>query len=332
MYKIMEHKATATAGSNIAFIKYWGQRDSDLNIPLNNSISLTLDAAATVTTVQFHGDLAVDELVLNGSPASEEVRTRASRHLDHLRVLAGVNLKARIETRNNFPASAGIASSASGFAALTVAAACALGLDSSQEDLSRLARLGSGSACRSLFGGIVEWETGTMHEESFAREIAPPDHWDLVDVIAIVSTAEKQVSSSTGQRLAQTSPYLEARLQEVNTLLPLVRQAIAEKHLAVLGESIEAEALSMHAVMMTSTPSLLYWNEGTIALLHRIRQWRNEGLPAYFTIDAGPNVHIITERRFLPDLLEQMQNVPEVTQSIVCGPGEGARLLSEHLF
>ena len=328
----MDQKATAAAGANIAFIKYWGQRDAERRIPLNNSISMTLDAAATVTTVQFQRGPERDELVLNGQAAPEEGRARAARHLDVVRKMAGISLKARVASRNNFPTSAGIASSASGFAALTAAACQAAGLTSSMEDLSRAARLGSGSACRSIFGGFVEWQAGDSHENSFARQIAPPDHWDLADVIAVVSEAQKGVSSSAGQLLAQTSPFMEARLQEVNRWLPEMRTAIEEKNLAALGEMLEAEALSMHAVMMTSTPSLMYWNDGTVALMLAIRKWRGAGLPAYFTIDAGPNVHIITERSSVPELLGKLQGVAALKKTIVCGPGEGVRLTSAHLF
>ena len=328
----MDKKATATAGANIAFIKYWGQRDAVLRIPLNNSISMTLDAAATVTTVQFQSGLERDQLILNGYPALEEGRVRAARHLDVIRELAGVSLKARVESRNNFPTGAGIASSASGFAALTAAACEAAGLNFSMEDLSRIARLGSGSACRSIFGGFVEWEAGSGHEDSFARPMAPPDHWELADVIAVVSEAQKAVSSSAGQELAQSSPFMEARLQQVRRWLPEMRKAIEEKNLSVFGEMIEAEALSMHAVMMTSAPSLIYWSEGTLTLLHAVRTWREAGLPAYFTIDAGPNVHIITERSIVPAVLEKVRGVAAVKKTIVCGPGEGVRLLPEHLF
>jgi diphosphomevalonate decarboxylase len=328
----MDKKATASAGANIAFIKYWGQRDAELRIPLNNSISMTLDAASTITTVQFHSESGRDELTLNGQAAPEDGRVRAARHLDVIRDLAGISLKARVESRNNFPTGAGIASSASGFAALTAAACKAAGLNRSMDELSRMARLGSGSACRSIFGGFVEWEAGSTHADSFAGPIAPPDHWELADVIAVVSEEQKGVSSAAGQKLAQTSPFMEARLQVVNRSLPEMRRAIKEKNLRALGEIIEAEALSMHAVMMTSTPSLIYWNDGTVALLQAIRKWREAGLPAYFTIDAGPNVHIITERRYVPDVLEKLRAVAGVNKTIVCGAGEGVRLLAEHLF
>ena len=186
-------KSTAKAGSNIAFVKYWGNANDELRIPMNGSISMTLDAAQTITTVEFSADLDRDILVLNEEDAGEKATARASKHLDHLRELAGTDLRARIVSRNTFPTGAGIASSASGFACLTMAAAGALGLELDTPELSRIARLGSGSASRSIDGGFVEWIPGDSHESSYAVELAPADHWDLVDIIAIVSQDEKDV-------------------------------------------------------------------------------------------------------------------------------------------
>ncbi len=326
-------KATAQAGSNIAFVKYWGNLDDELRIPMNNSLSMTLDAAFTTTTVTFSDDYAKDNLILNDAPAGEAAAARTARHLDHLRRLAGSNRKARIVSRNSFPTGAGIASSASGFAALTVAAAAALGLDLDRPALSRLARLGSGSACRSIDGGFVEWQQGGTHASSFAAPIAGPDHWELVDIVAIVATGHKAVGSTGGHTLAQTSPFFQARLGVLQTTLPQVRQALLARSLPRLGELIEAEAISLHVAAMTSRPSVLYWQDGTMGVLQGLRRWREEGSEAvgYFTLDAGPNVHIITEPPHVEPLLERLRTLPAVKETIVCRPGGDAHLLDEHL-
>jgi len=320
-------KATADAGSNIALLKYWGVRDPDLNLPLNGSISITLDRARTVTTVSFDPALDVDWLELDGRPASDEARMRASQHLDHLRHLAGVNWGARITSHNNFPTGAGIASSASGFAALTVAAAAALSLDLSPQALSRLARRGSGSASRSLFGGFVEWVAGTDDESSYALPLAPPEHWPLHDLIAVVAEEHKAVSSAQGHRSAMTSPLCAARVRAVEAALPVVRAAIRERDLLTLGPFVERDALAMHAVMMTSQPGLFYWLPDTLRIMLAVRAWRESGLAVYFTIDAGPNVHLLCEESIAGEVGRRLQAVPGVIRVLQNCPGPGPRLL-----
>lgn len=319
-------RARANAGANIAFIKYWGTRDSELNIPLNDSVSMTLDAARTTTEVVFSPHLNADELTINGRPASTEACARVSRHLDLLRERAGVRWRARVNSWNNFPMGAGLASSAAAFAALTVAAAAALGLSLSGPELSRLARRGSGSAARSIYGGYVWWHAGHDDASSFAEPLAPPDHWDLRDIVAVVADEEKVVSSAKGHSLAHTSPFLEARLALVQRLLPRVRQAIEQRDLALLGPCIEADALAMHFVMMSSSPPLFYWAPETLALMKAVHAWRAEGVPVYFTIDAGPNVHLICEAADAERVTARVRCLDYVRDVIVAGPGEGALL------
>ena len=320
-------QATARAGANIAFVKYWGNRDDTLRLPLTNSLSMTLDTAETITTVIFDPNLPEDELVLNERVITGEALTRVSQHLDRLRQLKGLRWRARVISRNTFPTGAGIASSASAFAALTVAAAAALGLDLSPRELSLWARLGSGSAARSIFGGYVELQTATRHEDAWAYPVAPPEHWRLADVIAVVSRSHKAVGSTGGHRLAHTSPLNFGRLAHVHTALAQARSAILARDLEMLGEIVEQDALAMHAVMMTSRPSLLYWEPGTVAVMHAVRRWRSEGVPAYFTIDAGPNVHIITEPRYVPAVVSRLQDMPSVQDVLVCHTGPGARVV-----
>lgn len=353
-----ERKATCRAGSNIAFIKYWGVTEAavgpvgaqppvhgeGLNIPLNNSISMTLADAHTTTTVAWEDSVnqpedtvAIDGVQLEG-PSVE----RVAAHLDRLRALAGVSYNARVVSQNNFPMASGIASSASGFAALTVAGAAALDLQLDATRLSAVARLGSGSASRSLFGGFVEWERGWGHGEgandslldsrSVAHQIHDEKHWALRDIIAIVSTGAKRVSSSGGHRLAATSPFNAARTACVGAWLETVRRAIAARNFSLLGPVLEADALAMHGVMMTSEPSLMYWEPGTLEVLHAVRAWREEGVPVYFTIDAGPNVHLICEADAAAEVERRVGALPSVRRVLTSGPGPGPQLLDGHLF
>ena len=342
-----ERKATCRAGSNIAFIKYWGVAGGaeDLNIPLNNSISMTLADAHTTTTVAWDdsGCLPEDTVAIDGVQLVGGSAERVVAHLDRLRALAGVSERACVVSNNNFPMASGIASSASGFAALTVAGAAALGLRLDATRLSAVARRGSGSASRSLFGGFVEWERGwgqgesesssLLDSRSVAHQLHSEDHWALRDVIAIVSTGAKRVSSSSGHRLAATSPLNTARTRCVGAWLETVRQAIAERDIGLLGPVLELDALAMHGVMMTSTPSLLYWQPGTLEVLQAVRAWReDEGMPVYFTIDAGPNVHLICEVEAAAEVARRVGALPAVGRVLVSGPGAGPELLDGHLF
>lgn len=328
------HKATARAGSNIAFIKYWGVANAEINLPLNNSISMTLADAYTETTVEWVDDPATarDHIEVDGAVLDGAAAERIVQHLDRMRALGDTQMRTRVVSRNNFPMASGIASSASGFAALTVAGCRALGLSLSDERLSALARRGSGSASRSIFGGFVEWEQGHDDASSVARQLHGPQHWDLYDIVAVVSSAAKHVSSAQGHRLAATSPLLTGRLDAARAALPGVRQAVVERDLAQLGPLIELDALAMHSVMMTSTPSLLYWQPGTIDLIQAVQTWREEGLVVYFTIDAGPNVHLICPADTAAAVQRRLRALPSVQQIIVSRPGPGAAMLDEHLF
>lgn len=325
-------KATALAGANIAFLKYWGNRDPELNLPMNSSLSLTLGELLTQTAVEFSPALVQDEVQINDIEPDPASYQRIVAHLDRLRGRKGINFRARVRSRNNFPAGAGLASSASGFAALTVAAAQALTLAADERELSRLARLGSGSAARSIFGGYVEWVAGESHESSYAQQIAPPGHWEIIDLIAIVSTEQKEASSRDGHRLAPTSPLYPARLASVPQALAQMKDAILSRNFSLLGPLVEAEALSLHAIMMTSQPSLIYWTPETVTVIKAVQAWRKEGLAAYFTLDAGPNVHVLTLPQYAEEVRSRLLHLSGVREVIHARPGPEAKIVSEHLF
>jgi len=332
-------KTTVRAGSNIAFIKYWGVQESEagrsLNLPLSNSISMTLADAHTTTTVEWDasGAQQQDEITLDGRRLDDAAAARLVRHLDLIRQRAGIMARATVVSRNNFPMASGIASSASGFAALAVAGCAALGLELSPTELSALARRGSGSASRSLFGGFVEWEMGADDVSSVAHALAPADHWALRDVVAIVSAGAKETSSAHGHTLAASSPLNAARIAWTSHALAEVRAAIADRDIGRLGPVIEQDALAMHGVMMTGTPSLLYWQPATIEVLHAVRRWRaQDGLLVYFTIDAGPNVHLICEESVQTEVINRIAQVRGVESILSSGAGDAPLLLKEHLF
>jgi len=331
-----ESLATARAGSNIAFIKYWGVADAHINLPLTNSISMTLGSLHTTTTVAWDiaGRLDADQITIDGEAATGKKAERVTEHLNLIRHLAGApHTWAQVVSHNNFPMASGIASSASAFAALTVAASAALDLPFDATRLSAIARCGSGSASRSLFGGYVEWEQGHDDASSVARQLYPAGHWALRDIVAVISTAEKSVSSQNGHGMAASSPFNAARVGSVHGMLQVVRDAIALRNLQQLGEIIEQDALAMHAVMMTSRPSLFYWQPGTLEVIHAVRRWRAaDGLPVYFTIDAGPNVHLICEPALEMEVLKRLQALSAVHGVIASGAGDGPQLLDEHLI
>lgn len=285
--------AIARACANIAFIKYWGNRLGDLNLPLNPSISMSLDSCVTATQVEpIEGER--DEILIGGRAPNEKSLARTVKFLDAIRQWAGSRQRLRVVSENSFPTGCGIASSASGFAALAAAAAAALGKRPGADELSRLARLGSGSAARSVMGGFVELPAGDTHEACAAAQLADENWWPaLRDVVVILSGGEKATSSAEGHKLAATSELFEGRLRAVPARAQQAREAIRRRDLVMLGEASEADALSMHAVMMTSHPPLFYWTEGTIRAINAVHDLRRSGAQAYFTIDAGPNVHIL---------------------------------------
>lgn len=320
-------KATAKSYSNIAFIKYWGNRDDTLRLPANGSISMNLEGLETVTTVAFDEMLEQDELVLNSKRADAQATERVSKHLDYVRAMVDTKARAHVESSNNFPMGAGIASSASAFSALTVAACGALGVTVSEAEMSRLARLGSGSASRSIPTGFVEWYVGDSDEASFAESIAPPDHWDLVDLVAVVSKEHKAVGSTGGHAIAPTSPLQQARIDDTARRLDLCRSAILERNFEQFVEVVEQDTLIMHGVMMTSTPSLMYWSPGTIRVMEEIRALRSDGVDVCFTIDAGANVHMMTYGSHVKAVREAVSALESV-QSILEGrPGGAAHLV-----
>ena len=323
-----ERTATAFANSNIAFIKYWGNRDEALRLPVNGSISMNLAGLETRTSVTFSDLHPGDSLIINDEPTTGSALQRVSAFLDLVRQMAGINTPAQVTSRSNFPAGAGIASSAAAFAALALAASKASGLELDQGALSRLARRGSGSACRSIPAGFVEWQMGVGEADSYAISIAPPGHWDLVDCIAIVSSGPKSIGSTEGQALAGTSPLQAGRVADASRRLEICRNAILQRDFAAFADMVELDSNMLHAVMMTSNPTLFYWQPATLTVMQAVREARARGLPVCYTVDAGPNVHVITEALEAERVATLLRSLPGVIDLRIAHVGGPARLLN----
>lgn len=322
--------ATAYANSNIAFIKYWGNRDEALRLPANASLSMNLDGVFTRTTVRWDHTIKQDQLILNGQEQTGEPLIRVSQHLDAIRKRLGLNSYAEIDSENNFPMGAGIASSASSFAALTVAGFAAAGAQEtvSEREMTTIARLGSGSASRSIPTGFVEWHAADHHADSYAESIANPEHWGLVDVIAIVSSAHKEVGSKQGHPSANTSDLQAARVQGAGERLRICKKAILEHDFDTFAEVVERDSNLMHAVMMTSRPALFYWQPASLTVMSAVRRWRADGLQVCYTLDAGPNVHCLCTARDAEAIRRELGELPGVQDVRFAAVGGGARVES----
>ena len=327
-------KATAIANANIALIKYWGKRNKELILPYNSSISMTCDGLWSKTTVEF-GDYSEDSIVINDEELKKDEKDVYG-HLERIRKIAGITKKARIISESNFPVAAGLASSASGLAALTLATTSAAGMKLSSRELSILARQGSGSASRSMEGGFVEWLKGEKEDgsDSYAKQIAPKEHWtDFRMIACIVSEAKKATSSRAGMaQTVSTSPYYDGWLKSIDNDLDNVRKGIHNKDFTLVGSTAEANALKMHATMMTTKPSIIYWQPATVEIMHAVMHWREQGLESYFTMDAGPQVKILCLSKDMDKIVKNLSELDGIKKTIICKPGDGAQLTDKHLF
>lgn len=319
--------ARAIAHANIALIKYWGNKEG--NLPYSDTISFNLSNCTTKTSVSWNRALPHDSVFIDGVELSDKKLERASRHLDRVRRQFGFREKALVVSENSFPMGVGIASSASGFAALSLAAVAAAGQELSQKELSALARHGSGSASRSIPDGFVLWHTGEDSESSYAESIYPPDYWALKDTVLILEEGEKAVGSSEGHKLAHTSPHFEKRIKEnVPRRLEQIHKALETKDIGLLGVTIEEEARELHLITQTTDEPVNYLTDSTLKVINiLVRKWRREGIPVYFTLDAGPNVHAIYPSEFTEQMLAvRERDLPGVT-FIDNSPSKGAEII-----
>lgn len=320
--------------SNIAFVKYWGQRDADFVLPFNDSVSMNLSHCYTDVVMEILEDPAIQEMQIKefGSseyrPSTPIELEKVTRFYDTAKAFLNAELSFgfRIQSANSFPQKAGIASSASFFSAMALAFVKAFQTAITQEQLSVLARLsGSGSACRSIPDGFVWWNTGLDSNSSFAVSIAPPTHWDVCDVVLVVSKGEKKVSSIEGHAQATTSPLFTQRQQMLPTVLADMKDALLKKDFTRFGVRVEQEAINFHAVMMTQTPPLFYWSGSTMTCLREVVHLREQGVECYSTIDAGENIHVICLSAQVEQVRAHFAQVPEVQTIITNSAAVGAR-------
>lgn len=316
----------AIAHPNIALVKYWGKARVEGNIPAVPSLSITLDQLCSETRITL-GPPGPDVVMLNGGVAPASFARRVSAFLDLVRQRAGDRRSVHVATSNNFPTAAGLASSASGFAALALAAndAFDLGLDDGQ--LSALARQGSGSAARSLFGGFVEM-AGPQLESPHAKPILPAEAWPLSVVVAVTSRAAKTHLSTEGMNLTrQTSPFYEAWIESHTADMDAARAAVNARDFGALAQLSEHSCLKMHGLMLSARPGLVYWNPATVACINAVRTLREEGRHVFFTIDAGPQVKAVCEPGDAHSVRDALAGVPGVVETLCVGLGGDARIV-----
>lgn len=324
-------KTTVKASSDVALVKYWGKKDEVLRLPENGSLSLILDGLDTVTTVEFDPKLKKDEVVIQGESEEGEAG-RVSKHLERIRKLAGKEVFAKVMSQNTFPKGTGLSSSGSGFAALSIAASRAIGLNLNEKELSILARQGSGTACRCVCGGIVEWHDGASSETSYSESIYPADYWDIRDVIAVVDEGKKLVSSTAGHTTAATSPFFAVRQEKIKGKIKAAKEMIARKNFEELGKLVEKEALEFHSILLTSEPPLIAWYPGTVEVMLAVYAMRREGIKAYFTINTGFNVHVLTLREDEQEVARRLGELTLVKKILKAKIGEKPKETEEHLF
>ena len=316
--------ATATAHPNIALCKYWGKRDRALNLPTNGSLSLTLAPFLTTTTVRW--GVEADAVVLNGRAAEANEARKVLAVLD---LLAPGRPGVEVDTSNNFPTAAGLASSASGFAALVAAANAASGAGLDHDALAVLARRGSGSATRSLDGGWVTWARGMRDDglDSHGVPLAGADHWDVRMLVAVVQAGKKAVGSTEGMNHTQaTSPYFAPWILSAEADLPEAAEAVLARDLERLGRIVERSAMRMHASMIAADPPLCYWQPGSLQVLAAVRELRARGVSAWATMDAGPNVKVLCAAEDTDAVQKALAEVANRVE--VLSPGGPARVVS----
>jgi diphosphomevalonate decarboxylase len=320
-------QATAIAHPNIALVKYWGKSDVGQNLPAVGSLSITLDGLTTTTKVEFQPGLPADRFVFAGREMPA-MASRVSACLDDIRRRTGSTLRAVVESDNDFPTAAGLASSASGFAALVVAADAALGASLSRNELAEIARCASGSAARSIFGGFVELSLVESGRATETNQLLEPEAWPLKVAVAVTETAPKSIGSTRGMvHTERTSPFYPAWVASSPADLAEARTAVERRDFKALAEVSESSCLKMHGVMLSARPGLVYWNGATVECMRAVRKLRAGGIPVFFTIDAGPQVKAVCLPEAYPKVDEALADVKGVRRILASGLGPGAEVV-----
>lgn len=319
------------AHTNIALIKYWGKRNNELFLPMNSSLSLTLDAFYTETKVTLDDSLDRDYFILDNQEQSLEETQKITKFLNLFRKETQLTTYARVESYNHVPTAAGLASSASAFAALAGAMNQATGLNLSHQELSTYARRGSGSATRSIFGGFVEWTMGYGDDSasSYAIPVDPAD-WNIGMLIIAVNKQKKKVSSRIGmKRTVETSPFYPAWVESAKTDLVDLKQAIHARDFIRLGEITESNGMKMHGTMLGAVPPISYWEPDSVKAIQKVKDIRDMGIPCYVTMDAGPNVKVLCRQSDMATIHKLLLNDFKADQLISSTVGSGITNLTE---
>lgn len=321
--------ASAKAHANIALAKYWGKCDDQLNLPAVPSLSLTLDALWTETTVCFDSVLPADSIELNGQPPSQGEAARIIQLLDRVRSQSGLASHAQVTSTNNFPTASGLASSASGFAALAAAATRAADLDFNLQDLSRLARRSSASAARSIFGGFVELPAGSVGDDSLCARPLPTTSWNVVMLVVMVDDSRKAIGSTQGMmRSAATSPYYAAWVRNAPGWFEQVRNGILTQNLGQVGHAMELSTFAMHACALCADPAVLYWKPTTLRILEHVRSQRDRAdWQAWCTMDAGPHVKVLCASECASMVFESLAAMHGIQRVITTAAGPPVRVV-----
>jgi diphosphomevalonate decarboxylase len=317
--------ATARASANIALAKYWGKSDVALNLPAVPSISLTLAEMYTETSVTLDPSLTTDVFELNGREAGPKELARVTTMLDRVRHMARSDVRARVASSNSFPTASGLASSASGFAALAGASTRAFGVKTSLARVSALARASSASAARSVYGGFVELAAGTKGRGSLAaKPLHDREHWDVCLVVAVMDEGPKEVGSTDGMEGSRkTSPLYDAWVAAAPKLTRTVKRALAARDLDRLGPAMEQSTIAFHSVAMTSLPAIVYWKPPTLAAMATVRALRAKGVSAYATMDAGPHVKVLCAAKDARRVRDALAKTEGVLRTMIAHPGPG---------
>ena len=324
-----KNRVTARAHTNIALIKYWGKRDPQLFLPMNSSLSLTLDEFYTDTTVSVI-DGEVDQFILNGDLQNPIETNKITQFINLFREQTTTHTAVKVDSTNHVPTAAGLASSASAFAALGTALNDLFELGLDQTTLSTFVRQGSGSATRSLFGGFVEWQMGSKTDgsDSYAVKVDQAD-WNITMLTIPVNTGKKEISSRDGMKLTvETSPFYPAWVEQAGKDLVAIKEAIATHDFITLGEITEANGMKMHGTMLGANPPFSYWEPLTVNVLQRIREIRNQGFDCYYTMDAGPNVKVICPADQADQIKQLLDKTFPENPTIISGVGRDAYILS----
>lgn len=329
---------TALSHPNKALVIYWGNENDTLRLPTRSSLSVTiqginhpLDYIVTLRTVQ---SAERDKVIIDGIEDKGEIRTRFVYHLNAMRRYTGFKEKLEVTTKKSFPVGSGLAGSAASASALAEAFAGLVGKTSDMRLKSIMARRGSGSASRSIFGGFVMWNKGNSDYSSYARQIFNENHWDIRNIIAMVSSNPKKIKSIEGMKLSKETCPEQFYSEFVSVADPHIQQiseALSARDIAKIGPLYEKENYLFRQVCLKTKPPLNYWTNVTEDIFNKVENLRNEGIPAYAGTDAGPNVHIFTLPRHVERVIRTIQEVEGIVGIIHCRVGEGSHLIEEHL-